>query len=210
MPRVPWWPRPASSPGGLTKDKHIVAWPEIEPHIDWTGNRPLDPDRFTGLRDRAVAHLRGHELFVQDLHAGADPDYRLRVRVVTEQAWHNLFARNMFIRPAAADLAAFEPDWTVLQVPSFEADPTIDGTASPTVIALDFRHRLVLIGGTAYAGEIKKSIFTVLNYLLPEQECCRCTARPTRLGRRRRRVLRPVGHRQDDALGRSRAHADRR
>ena len=115
-----------------------------------------------------LAHLKGRELFVQDLHAGADPEYRLNVRVITEQAWHSLFARNMFRRPARDRLVGLEPDWTVLQVPSFTADPERHGTVSATVIAIDLVDRLVLIAGTAYAGEIKKAIFTVLNHLLPE------------------------------------------
>jgi phosphoenolpyruvate carboxykinase (ATP) len=153
--------------GRSPKDKFFVAWPELE-GIDWgSTNQPLEPARFEGLRARAVRHVEGRELFVQDLFAGADPAHRLKVRVVTEQAWHNLFARNMFIRPPAAALEGFEPDWVVLQLPSFEAVPETDGTHSSTVIAVDFRERLVLIAGTAYAGEIKKSIFTVLNYLLP-------------------------------------------
>lgn len=154
--------------GRSPKDKFFVAHPELRESIDWNpNNQPLAPERFAGLLRRAVAHVAGRELFVQDLFAGADPAHQLKVRVVTEQAWHNLFARNMFIRPSPAELEGFEPDWTVLQLPSFEADPEVDGTNSSTVIAVDLRERLILIGGTAYAGEIKKSIFTVLNYLLP-------------------------------------------
>jgi phosphoenolpyruvate carboxykinase (ATP) len=105
---------------------------------------------------------------VQDCYAGADPEHRLKVRVVTERAWHNLFARNMFIRPPRRELADFEPDFTILQAPGFEAVPEIDGSRSETVIALSFAERLVLIGGTRYAGEIKKSVFTYLNHVLPE------------------------------------------
>lgn len=156
------------SPG----DKYVVRQDGTEDAIDWgPANQPLAPHHYARLLHRAFTHLHGggRSLFVQDLHAGADPAHRLKVRVVTEQAWHNLFARNMFIRPAAEDLRAFEPDWTVLQMPGFHAKPATDGTASATVIALDLANRLVLIGGTAYAGEIKKSIFTVLNYLLPER-----------------------------------------
>ena len=154
--------------GRSPKDKFFVAYPELEETIDWgSTNQALAPERFAGLLKRAIAHVTDRELFVQELHAGADPGHRIKVRVITEQAWHNLFARNMFIRPAAADLEGFEPDWTVFQVPSFDADPAIDGTNSSTVIAVDLRQRLVLIAGTAYAGEIKKSIFTILNYLLP-------------------------------------------
>ncbi|MDF1587119.1 phosphoenolpyruvate carboxykinase [Rhodospirillales bacterium YIM 152171] len=152
------------SPG----DKYVVDHPAIHEAIDWSTNKPLAPGRFDALKARALEHLAGRELFVQDLYAGADPAHRLSVRVVTEQAWHSLFARNMFIRPAPSKLPGFTPDWTVLQLPSFAAEPASDGTSSSTVIALDFKERLVLIAGTAYAGEIKKSIFTVLNFLLPE------------------------------------------
>ena len=155
--------------GRSPKDKHIVRHPSIETHIDWSANQSMEPARMSAMLDRAIAHIGGSELFVQDLYAGADPAHRLKVRVVTEQAWHNLFARNMFIRPEAAALDGFMPDWTVLQLPSFLSDPETDGTRSSTVIAIDFERCLVLIGGTHYAGEIKKSIFSVLNYLLPER-----------------------------------------
>lgn len=158
--------------GRSPNDKYVVRQDGHEDRIDWgPANQPLAPERFVRLLHRAFVHLHGsgRSLFVQDLFAGADPAHRLRVRVVTEQAWHSLFARNMFIRPAPQDLQGFEPDWTVLQLPGFHAKPAIDGTNSATVIALDLANRLVLIGGTAYAGEIKKSIFTVLNYLLPDR-----------------------------------------
>ena len=154
--------------GRSPKDKYFVAHPELSREIDWgTANQPLEARQFAGLLRRALAHVEGRDLFVQDLYAGADPAHRLKVRVVTEEAWHNLFARNMFIRPPREALDGFAPDWTVLQLPSLEADPAVDGTNSSTVIAIDVPERLVLILGTAYAGEIKKSIFTVLNYVLP-------------------------------------------
>ena len=154
--------------GRSPKDKYFVAHPELAREIDWgTANQPLEARQFAGLLRRALAHVEGRDLFVQDLYAGADPAHRLKVRVVTEEAWHNLFARNMFIRPPREALDGFAPDWTVLQLPSLEADPAVDGTNSSTVIAIDVPERLVLIVGTAYAGEIKKSIFTVLNFLLP-------------------------------------------
>ena len=154
--------------GRSPKDKYFVAHPELAREIDWgTANQPLEARQFAGLLRRALTHVEGRDLFVQDLYAGADPAHRLKVRIVTEEAWHNLFARNMFIRPPREALAGFAPDWTVLQLPSLEADPAVDGTNSSTVIAIDVPERLVLILGTAYAGEIKKSIFTVLNFLLP-------------------------------------------
>ena len=154
--------------GRSPKDKFFVAHPEISREIDWgPTNQQMEARHFAGLLRRGLAHVQGGELFVQDLYAGADPEHRIRVRVITEQAWHSLFARNMFIRPPQAELAGFQPDWTVLQLPSLEADPERDGTNSSTVIAVDIAQRLVLIAGTAYAGEIKKAIFTVLNFLLP-------------------------------------------
>jgi len=154
--------------GRSPNDKYIVDHSMLKATVDWSANKPLAIEAFRGLKARALSHMTGRELFVQDLHAGADPAHRLAVRVVTEQAWTSLFARNMFIRPSRQSLPGFEPDWTVLQLPGLLARPEIDGTASSTVIALDFSERMVLIGGTAYAGEIKKSIFTVLNYLLPD------------------------------------------
>ena len=153
--------------GRSPNDKYVVEHSPLTDDVDWTANRPLDTGAFRYLRSRALKHMRGREFFVQDLYAGADHDHRLKVRVITEQAWHALFARNMFIRPPQQDLPAFEPDWTVLQLPSFDAYPEVDGTNSSTVIAIDLVGRMVLIVGTAYAGEIKKSIFTVLNHLLP-------------------------------------------
>ena len=139
----------------------------------WWGeiNRPMRRSQFNAVRDRLLAHLREHDLFVFDGYAGADPVHRLPVRVVTTLAWHSLFARNMFRRePDGAVLEAFLPGFTVISAPSCLADPDAHGTASTTFILVDLEQRQVLIGGTAYAGEIKKSIFTVMNYLLPEQQ----------------------------------------
>jgi phosphoenolpyruvate carboxykinase (ATP) len=155
--------------GRSAEDKYVVDHPETSALIDWNkGTKRLPPETFRRLRRRAEEHLADKTLFVQDLWAGAHQDHRINVRVINEQAWHNLFARNMFRQPPAEVLGAFKPDWTVLQLPSLEADPTSDGTRSGTVIALDLKDRLVLVMGTAYAGEIKKSIFTVLNHLLPD------------------------------------------
>ena len=168
------------------------------------------PAQFDLLHRDLLSSLDGKDLFVQDCYAGADPKYRLPVRVITEYAWHNLFARNLFIDdPAAAQAAS--PQFTVIDAPSFKADPARHGTSSDVVIAVNFAKRLVLIGGTSYAGEMKKSIFSVLNYLLPLQGVLpmHCSAN-VGAGRRRGAVLRPVGHRQDDAVERSRAQADRR
>ncbi|HEX5079229.1 MAG TPA: phosphoenolpyruvate carboxykinase [Geminicoccaceae bacterium] len=156
--------------GRSPKDRFIVEQPSIRAAIDWGQvNQPLEPARSDRLWTAARTHIRGRDLFVQDLFAGADPAYRLRVRVITETAWHSLFARNMFLVPAAGDLQGFEPDFTVVQLPSLRADPKLHGTHSQAAIVVDLERRIVLICGTRYAGEIKKSIFSVLNHLLPEQ-----------------------------------------
>jgi phosphoenolpyruvate carboxykinase (ATP) len=156
--------------GRSPRDKFLV---RESPSADdlWWGdvNRPMSPDHFERLRHRLLSHLQGRDLFVQDCFAGADPAYRLPIRVITETAWHSLFARNMFIRATPEELAGHVPQFTVIDVPSFHAIPEQDGTRSEVFVAIHFGKRLVLIGGTQYAGEIKKSMFTVLNYLLPQQ-----------------------------------------
>lgn len=153
--------------GRSPNDKFVVREPSSEREIAWGKvNRPMDPAAFDLLHRDMLGSLEGRELFVLDCYAGADPIYRLPVRVINEFAWHNLFCRNLFIDdPAAARAAA--PAFTIVDVPSFKADPARHGTHSDVVIALNFARKLVLIGGTSYAGEMKKSIFTVLNYLLP-------------------------------------------
>src|SRR5581483_1928436 len=155
--------------GRSPNDKFLVKEPGSEAHIAWGKvNRPMSPEQFDVLYRELTASLAGKELFVLDCFAGADPAYRLPVRVINEYAWHNLFCRNLFIDdPAAAEASA--PQFTIIDSPSFKADPKRHGTNSDVVIALNFAKRLVLIGGTSYAGEMKKSIFTVLNYVLPLQ-----------------------------------------
>ncbi|MDE2318453.1 MAG: phosphoenolpyruvate carboxykinase [Rhodospirillales bacterium] len=156
--------------GRSVADKFVADEPETTGDIWWGKiNQKLPRDKFTTLKTRIQAYLQGQELFTQDLYAGADPAHRIRVRLVTTGAWHALFARNMFIRPAQSELAGFEPDYIILHAPNFEADPEIDGVRSTTAIALSFAEKLILIAGTEYAGEIKKSIFTVMNWLLPAQ-----------------------------------------
>ncbi len=156
--------------GRSPKDKFVVVRPEYESEIDWGAiNQPMPAEQFERLLARITAYLANRPLYVQDCFAGADPRYRLPVRVITEYAWHNLFAKQLFIRPEPEELYDFRPGFTVLSAPGFKTDPAIDGTRSEVVVALDFRRRIVLIAGTAYAGEIKKSIFTVMNYLLPMQ-----------------------------------------
>jgi phosphoenolpyruvate carboxykinase (ATP) len=157
--------------GRSPKDKYIVDDAGTHEAVWWGDvNQAIAPERFASLRDRMLAYLQGRELFVQDLYAGADPEYRLPVRVVTDGAWHSLFARNMFIRPRAAELEDFEPAFTILHAPDFKAIPQQDGTRSETVVLVNFTERLVLIGGTRYAGEIKKSVFGYLNFVLPTRD----------------------------------------
>lgn len=153
--------------GRSPNDKYIVQEETTADQIWWGNNKAISEDAFDRLFARMQAYLQGREVFVQDLYAGADPDHRLPVRIVTQHAWHNLFAQNMFIRPKLCDRKEFEPGFTVLQVPDFRAVPERDGTRSETFILVNFKQRLVLIGGTSYAGEIKKSVFTILNFLLP-------------------------------------------
>ena len=156
--------------GRSPKDRFIVDEPGSRESIWWGDvNVAIDEDRFEAMWGKARAYLQNREIFVQDCFAGADPEYRLSVRVVTENAWHNLFARNMFIQPAREALDGFAPQFTVVQVPGLQADAERDGLNSECFILVSFARRLVLIGGTSYAGEIKKSVFSVLNYLLPAQ-----------------------------------------
>jgi phosphoenolpyruvate carboxykinase (ATP) len=152
-------------------DKFIVRESGSAGHIWWGEyNRPYDAEKFEELFSRLQGFLQGRDLFIQDCYAGADPNYKLPVRIITEYAWHSLFARNMFILPETnEEYRRHLPQFTVLSIPSFKAHPSIDGSSSETFIALNFEQGLCIIGNTAYGGEIKKSIFTVLNYLLPLQ-----------------------------------------
>jgi phosphoenolpyruvate carboxykinase (ATP) len=155
--------------GRAAKDKAIVREPSSEEKVFWGEvNKDFPRESFDRLRDRMMRHASARDLFVQDTYAGADPRYRLPVRVVTELAWHSLFARTMFINDDAG-VGEHTPAFTVVNIPSFKADPSADGTRSETFILMDFAQRLVLIGGTSYAGETKKSVFTILNYLLPQK-----------------------------------------
>jgi phosphoenolpyruvate carboxykinase (ATP) len=150
-------------------DKFIVREQTTEDKVWWGEyNRPFNPKNFSALFARVQGFLQGRDVFVQDCLAGADPDYRLPVRIVTEYAWHSLFARTMFLKPANTEAyRKHVPEFTVLFVPSFQASPLIDGTRTETFIVADFAQRLAIIGGSSYAGEMKKTIFTVLNFLLP-------------------------------------------
>ena len=155
--------------GRSPKDKFVVRTPSVENTIWWENNAPMAPEAFDLLHADMLAHMKGRDYFVQDLYAGADPAHRLDVRVVTELAWHGLFIRHMLRRPERAELDSFLPEFTIINCPSFKADPARHGCRTETVIALNFDKKLILIANTQYAGENKKSVFTLLNYLLPEK-----------------------------------------
>ena len=156
--------------GRSVADKFSVDHPEITNEIWWRhGNQRLSVPHFEIFKGRVQGYLQGRELFTQDLFAGADPAHRIRVRLVSTEAWHTLFARNMFIRPLEAELETFEPDYVILHAPNFQADPAIDGVRSSTAIAVSFLQRMIVIAGTEYGGEIKKSIFGVMNWKLPAE-----------------------------------------
>ena len=155
--------------GRSANDKFIVREPSSEDHVWWGQyNRPFATDKFNDVFSRLQGYFQGRDVFVQDCYAGADPEFRLPIRIITEHAWHSLFARNMFLLPQSNDeYRRHVPEFTIVCAPGFKGVQQIDQTASETFIVLNFDQRLGIIGNTAYAGEIKKSIFTVLNYLLP-------------------------------------------
>ena len=156
--------------GRSPKDKFVVREPGVEREIVWGSvNQPFEVAAFDALYDRVVQHLGKGDLYVDDLEAGADPAHALPIRVISESPWHVLFARNLFRRVDEAHRSTHRPEFTIVHAPTFEADPTRDGTRSEAFVILNLARRLVLIGGTRYAGEIKKSLFTVLNYLLPKR-----------------------------------------
>ncbi|MGI8421113.1 MAG: phosphoenolpyruvate carboxykinase (ATP), partial [Gaiellaceae bacterium] len=157
--------------GRSPKDKFIVREPGSEQRIWWGSvNQPLPEERFDGLRDKVTSYLADRDLYVVDAFAGADPAHRIAVRVVTDRPYHALFARTMFIDPTAEELASFEPQALVLHAPGLEADPEEDGLRSGTFVVLHPTRQELLVGGTFYAGEIKKSIFTVMNDRLPLED----------------------------------------
>jgi phosphoenolpyruvate carboxykinase (ATP) len=154
--------------GRSPNDKFVVREPSSEEHVWWGAvNRPIEPEQFDRLHRRVLGYLQGRDLFVQDCFAGADPVYRKPIRVISEYAWHSLFARNMFIRPDWSKVNQHVPEYTIIAAPNFQASPPRDGTRSEAFIYLNLGKKLVLIGGTSYAGEMKKSVFTILNYCLP-------------------------------------------
>ena len=158
--------------GRAPNDKFIVQEPSSQENIWWGKvNRPFSVEQFEALYSRILAYLQGKEVYVQDCCAGCDPEHQTHIRVITEHAWHSLFARNMFIQIRdMAKLENHDPAFTIMHVPDFKAVPAIDGTNSEVFVIVDFGRQLVLIGGTSYAGEIKKSVFSILNYLLPQKQ----------------------------------------
>lgn len=152
--------------GRSAQDKFIVRDGETENTVWWDANKHITSDQFQSLRNDMLAHVKDRELFSQDLQGGADIDHHVKVRVFTEFAWHSLFIQHLLVRPPMNKRGG-TPDFTIVDLPSFEADPEKHGCQTKTVIAVDFNERLILIGGTSYAGEMKKSVFTILNYLLP-------------------------------------------
>jgi phosphoenolpyruvate carboxykinase (ATP) len=154
--------------GRSAKDKFLVRDAETDATIWWDNNKSMSSEHFAALKQDFLAALGAKEtLFVADLYGGSQAEHRVNVRVINELAWHNLFIRTLLVRPEAADLEGFRPDFTIIDLPSFVADPKRHGCRSETVIAVNLSEKLILIGGTAYAGEMKKSVFGVLNYLLP-------------------------------------------
>ena len=156
--------------GRSVADKFTVDDPSITEDVWWRmGNQKLPPAAFAVLKGRVQAYLQGGELFTQDLFCGADPQFRIRVRLVSSEAWTTLFARNMFIRPTAEELVVFEPDYVILHAPRFQADPAIDGVRSSTAIAVSLTEQVIVVAGSEYGGEIKKSIFGIMNWKLPAE-----------------------------------------
>ncbi|BEV46049.1 phosphoenolpyruvate carboxykinase [Afipia carboxidovorans] len=155
--------------GRSPKDKYTVRDTLTDKTMSWSTNQSITPEQFAVLHADFIKHAEGMTLYAQDLCGGADPKFQIKTRVYTELAWHSLFIRTMLRRPETAALADFVPELTIIDLPSFRADPARHGVRSPTVVAIDFTRKIVLIGGTHYAGEMKKSVFTTLNFYLPEQ-----------------------------------------
>ncbi len=172
--------------GRSPKDKFIVNEPGSSHQIHWgTENQPLSEDKFQLLHQRLLAYLQGREIFVQDCHAGAAKNYQASIRIITTTAWQNLFARNLFVQiKDRRELEHHVPEFTIISAPGFHAVPEMDGTNSEAFIIVNFAQKLVLIGGTSYAGEKKKSVFTILNYYLPQKEVLsmHCSANEGRNG----------------------------
>lgn len=155
--------------GRTPKDKHTVREPSSEANIWWENNTPMEPEVFQRLMDKANAYIKDKTLYQVDTYGGADPNYRIKARFLVERPYHAMFIKQLLIRPNAEELASYDPDWTIIDLCYLTCDPEVDGTKGDAVIALNFAEKTVLIMGTQYAGEMKKSVFTILNYLLPLQ-----------------------------------------
>jgi phosphoenolpyruvate carboxykinase (ATP) len=153
--------------GRSANDKFTVRDDSTDKTVWWDANKSITSAQFDTLHADMMKHAEGRELFAKDLFGGADPTHRISVRVITEYAWHSLFVHHLLIRPTAEELANFDPEFTIIDLPGFEADPARHGCVSKTIVAVNFARKMVLIGGTSYAGEMKKSVFTIMNYLLP-------------------------------------------
>lgn len=162
--------RTGQKTGRSPQDKFVVKDAQTEKTVWWKTSQPFTPEQFDALHQKVVRYLEERDLFVQDCFVGADAEYRYAVRIMTEMAWHSIFVRNMFFRQPPHYVHPKKPNFTILHAPNLEADPKTDGTRTGTFIVLNFSKGLVLIGGTAYAGEIKKAVFTLLNYFYPERE----------------------------------------
>jgi phosphoenolpyruvate carboxykinase (ATP) len=199
--------------GRSPKDKYLVREEGTEHTVQWGSvNQPMTEAHFDGLYRRMIEFWKGRDIFVQDCFAGADPEYTMPIRVITQRVWHSLFARQLFVRAGGRGLSDHVPEFTVFFAPEFEADPHTDGTRSRTCVAIDFKKRVVLIAGTEYAGEMKKSIFTILNYLLPFHDVLpmHCSANaghdsssdcPGRARRRCRRIRRAISSATTNTAG---------
>lgn len=157
--------------GRSPKDKFSVCDTKTENTVWWGDvNQKFEPTKFESLLNKILEHYAGKKLYVRDAYACADPRHKLNIRVINETAYHNLFCHNLFLRPTAQDLVDFKPEWLILNAPSFKADKGVDGTRQHNFSIIDFSRKIILIGGSGYTGEMKKGIFTVLNYILPEEK----------------------------------------
>ena len=183
--------------GRSPKDKFITMEPSCAEQVWWGNNSPIEEERFDALLNRFEGYLQGRDVYLQDCYVGADPDYRIPLQVITEMSWQNQFVRNLFLRRTTTEDA-----FTIISLPNFSAIPEIDGTNSTAFVVINFKKRMVLIAGTHYAGEIKKSAFTIMNYLMPQRGVfpMHCSANIGR-GWFERNPVWLVRYRQDDPFG---------
>ena len=197
--------------GRSPDDKFIVDSEGVHDEIAWGKvNRPISQEKFDAIYEKMVAYLQNREIFIFDGFAGADPAYTKGFRIVNELASQNLFIHQLLIRPTKEQLDNFKIDFTIIAAPGFKCIPERDGVHSEAAIMIDYEKKLVLIAGSQYSGEIKKSVFSVMNYLLPKEGVSHALLCQHRQGRGRRHLLRPVRHRQDHSVRRPQPYADRR